>query len=102
MRTTDYSRLEAITGDLAALDVPALVAWTTDDRMMPKEHGPRLAELLPHGHYVEVADSRTLVQLDQPAVLAGLVRDFIRNHPVQPEASHARQGSGPAEGSRAS
>ncbi len=89
VRTTDYSALEAITGDLAALDVPALVAWTTDDRMMPKEHGPRLAELLPHGHYVEVADSRTLVQLDQPAVLAGLVRDFIRNHPVQAEGSRA-------------
>jgi pimeloyl-ACP methyl ester carboxylesterase len=87
IRTTDYSRLEAITGDLAAFGRPTLVAWATDDRMMPREHGPRLAELVPQGELVEVAGSRTLVQLDQPAVLAGLIRRFIRSHPVRPVSS---------------
>ncbi len=98
VRTTDYSRLDAITRDLAALDLPALVAWTIDDRMMPKEHGPRLAELLPHGHYVEISDSRTLVQLDQPVVLAGLIRDFIRSHPAgdaEPDVGGQRSSIGP-------
>ena len=31
------SCLDAIVDDLAALDVPALVAWTTDDRIMPAD-----------------------------------------------------------------
>ena len=84
IRTTDYSCLDAIVGDLARLELPVLVAWTTDDLVMPAEHGPRLAELVPHGHYSEIADSRTLVPLDQPAVLARLIRDFVREHPLVP------------------
>ena len=43
---------------------------------MPPEHGRRLAELLPHGRLVEVADSYTLIPLDQPAELAELIREF--------------------------
>lgn len=82
IRTTDDSCLDAIVGDLARLDLPVLVAWTTDDLVMPAEHGPRLAELVPYGHCAEIANSRTLVPLDQPAVLASLIRDFVREHPV--------------------
>ena len=44
---------------------------------MPPEHGRRLAELLPQGQLVEIADSYTLVPLDQPARLAQLIRDFV-------------------------
>ena len=92
VRTTDDSCLDAIVDDLARLDVPVLVAWTDDDLVMPAEHGRRLADLVPQGRYVEVADSRTLVPIDQPRVLAGLVRDFIRDTPSGPDA-----GSGRAE-----
>lgn len=95
VRTTDYSGLDAIVDDLARLDVPVLVAWTTDDLVMPAEHGRRLAELVPDGRLVEIADSRTLVPLDQPAVLAGLVRDFIRDTPSR---TTAPRGSAAAEG----
>jgi pimeloyl-ACP methyl ester carboxylesterase len=56
---------------------PALVVWAREDRVMPLEHGQRLAELLPHGRLVEVDDSYTLVPLDQPAALAGLVGEFV-------------------------
>jgi pimeloyl-ACP methyl ester carboxylesterase len=56
---------------------PALVVWAAEDRVMPPEHGRRLAELLPDARLVEVADSYTLVPLDQPASLAGAVRDFV-------------------------
>ena len=91
IRTTDEGSLDAITGDLARLDVPVLVAWTTDDLVMPAEHGPRLADLVPDGRYVEIADSRTLVPLDQPTVLARLVREFVRDTPASrtDSASHA-------------
>jgi pimeloyl-ACP methyl ester carboxylesterase len=55
---------------------PALVVWATGDRVMPLEHGRRLADLLPNGRLVEVPDSYTLIALDQPAELARLVGEF--------------------------
>ncbi|HEX5946610.1 MAG TPA: alpha/beta hydrolase [Acidimicrobiales bacterium] len=90
IRTTDEGSLDAVTADLAHLDVPVLVAWTTDDLVMPAEHGPRLAGLVPDGRYVEIADSRTLVPLDQPAVLARLVREFVRDTPASRTVSGSR------------
>ncbi|MFD4627076.1 alpha/beta fold hydrolase, partial [Streptomyces sp. NPDC058475] len=57
---------------------PVLVVWAGEDRVMPPEHGRRLAELLPDGRLVEVADSYTLVPLDQPGELAQAVREFTR------------------------
>ena len=54
---------------------PALVVWASEDRVMPVEHGRRLAGLL-GGRLVEVGDSYTLVPLDQPGRLAQLIREF--------------------------
>ena len=62
---------------LAAFDSPALVVWAPEDRMMPPDHGRRLADLLPDGRLVEIADSYTVVPLDQPQRLAEAVRVFI-------------------------
>jgi pimeloyl-ACP methyl ester carboxylesterase len=58
---------------------PALVVWATEDRVMPPEHGSRLASLIPGGRLVEVADSYTLIPLDQPARFAEAVREFTRS-----------------------
>jgi len=55
---------------------PALVVWARQDRVMPPEHGRRLAGLLPHARLVEVDDSYTLIPLDQPARLAQAIREF--------------------------
>jgi len=57
---------------------PALVVWAREDRVMPPEHGRRLAGLLPDARLVEVADSYTLIPLDQPARFASAVREFTR------------------------
>jgi pimeloyl-ACP methyl ester carboxylesterase len=46
---------------LPTFDRPALVVWAAKDRVMPPEHGRRLAELLPQGRLIEVADSYTLI-----------------------------------------
>jgi pimeloyl-ACP methyl ester carboxylesterase len=61
---------------LASFDRPALVVWAAGDRVMPPEHGSRLAGLLPQGRLVEITDSDTLVPLDQPAKLAQVLRGF--------------------------
>ncbi len=64
---------------LPAYDRPALVVWASEDRVMPSDHGRRLAELLPQGRLVEIPDSYTLIPLDQPARLAQIIRDFTRS-----------------------
>lgn len=64
---------------LLSFDRPALVVWASEDRVMPPDHGRRLAELLPQGRLVEVADSYTLISLDQPTGLANIIRDFTRS-----------------------
>jgi pimeloyl-ACP methyl ester carboxylesterase len=69
--------LLATTDALATFDRPALVAWATEDRLMPPEHGRRLAELLPRGHLVEFADCYTLIPEDQPATLSAHIREFL-------------------------
>jgi pimeloyl-ACP methyl ester carboxylesterase len=62
---------------LPRFDRPALVVWASEDRVMPPDHGRRLAELFPHGRLVEIPDSYTLIPLDQPARLAQLIREFV-------------------------
>jgi len=63
---------------LRRFDRPALVVWAAEDRVMPPEHGRRLAELLPHGRLVEIPDSYTLIPEDQPGELARAIRQFVR------------------------
>jgi pimeloyl-ACP methyl ester carboxylesterase len=61
---------------LRGFDRPALVVWASEDRVMPPEHGRRLAELLPLGQLVVIPDSYTLIPLDQPTRLAAVIRSF--------------------------
>ncbi len=61
---------------LPTYDRPALVVWASADRVMPPDHGRRLAELLPQGRLIEIPDSYTLIPLDQPTPLAQTIRDF--------------------------
>jgi len=62
---------------LRSFERPALVAWAAEDRLMPKQHGPRLAELLPQGRLVEIPDSLTLIPEDQPDLLASHLRALM-------------------------
>jgi pimeloyl-ACP methyl ester carboxylesterase len=56
---------------------PALVVWASQDRVMPPEHGRRLAGLLPEARLAEVTDSYTLIPLDQPARFAQIIREWL-------------------------
>jgi pimeloyl-ACP methyl ester carboxylesterase len=69
--------LLAATELLTAFDRPVMVVWSPEDRVMPIECGRRLADMLPHGHLVEIPDSYTLIPEDQPAVLAAHIREFV-------------------------
>ena len=58
--------------------LPIAFGWLTKrgDRVMPPEHGRRLAGLLPEARLVEVADSYTLIPLYQPVRFAAILREF--------------------------
>ncbi|WP_370368939.1 alpha/beta fold hydrolase [Catenulispora sp. GP43] len=73
----DRDVLTVAAGKLDRFDRPTLIVWAQRDRVMPPEHGRRLAELIPGARLVEVEDSYTLVPLDQPARLAAEIRSFV-------------------------
>jgi pimeloyl-ACP methyl ester carboxylesterase len=61
---------------LRGFDKPALLIWAEDDRLFPREHGRRLAELLPQGRFETIPDSRTFIPEEQPERLAAMVGEF--------------------------
>jgi pimeloyl-ACP methyl ester carboxylesterase len=73
----DPGELLAAAEAMPNFDRPVLVAWAAEDRIMPIEHGRRLAALFPRGRFVAVKDCYTLIPEDQPVRLAGLIRDFV-------------------------
>jgi pimeloyl-ACP methyl ester carboxylesterase len=75
-RSARKQQMVEATERLRGFERPALVVWSTEDKVMPPEHGRRLAELLPQGKLVEIDDSYTLIPEDQPARLAEAIRAF--------------------------
>jgi pimeloyl-ACP methyl ester carboxylesterase len=76
----DPHLLERASDHLRSFERPALVIWAKEDRVMPPEHGQRLSQLLPAGYHVEIADSSTLIPLDQPTQLAEHLRELTRRY----------------------
>jgi pimeloyl-ACP methyl ester carboxylesterase len=83
----DRQLLTRAAGELSAFDRPALVVWAVEDRVMPLDHGRRLAALLPQGRLTEVPDSYTLIPLDQPGRLATLLREFAAEPGSMPRST---------------
>jgi pimeloyl-ACP methyl ester carboxylesterase len=81
MHAFDKGDMPAAAERLRRFDRPALVAWAPEDRINPPEYGRRWAELLPYGQLTEIADSYTLIPLDQPDELARVIRQFVRDTP---------------------
>jgi pimeloyl-ACP methyl ester carboxylesterase len=67
---SDTEALRGFTGD-------TLVLWSPDNRVMPVEHGRRLAELLPAGRYAEVPGAYVLSMLDEPETVAREISRFL-------------------------
>ncbi|WP_432103099.1 alpha/beta fold hydrolase [Streptomyces sp. bgisy091] len=80
----DRRTLLAWSEKLRDFERPVLIVWATEDRLMPREHGPRLAELYPQSQLVEIADSSTLIPEDQPEQLAQALIDFLTRTGAKP------------------
>lgn len=55
-----------------------LIVWAREDKLMPPEHAELLAEHFQNTELIWVDDSRTLIPIDQPAVLAEHLDEFCR------------------------
>jgi pimeloyl-ACP methyl ester carboxylesterase len=74
-----FERTELIraTEALAGFTGESLVLWSPDNRVMPAEHGRRLAELLPAGRYAEIPGAYVLSMLDDPEAVAREIGRFL-------------------------
>jgi pimeloyl-ACP methyl ester carboxylesterase len=68
--------LAAATETLPGFTKPVLVVWDLEGKMMPTEHGRRLAAAFPDSRLVELPDCYTLIPEDQPEELARAIREF--------------------------
>ena len=73
----DRAALVAQTQALRGFEGDALVLWSPENRVMPPDHGRRLADLLPHGRLVELDDAYVLSMLDRPAAVAAEIGAFL-------------------------
>lgn len=72
----DGTDLIRATNSLKDFSGPALVLWSRN-RVMPAEHGDRLAALLPEGQLRHIDDAYVLVMLDQPEQTARAIGEFL-------------------------
>lgn len=73
----DRAQLARMTEELARFAGDALVLWSPANRVMPPEHGRRLARLLPRGRYAEVPGAYVLSMLDEPELVAREIGGFL-------------------------
>jgi pimeloyl-ACP methyl ester carboxylesterase len=62
---------------LARFAGDVLVLWSPDNRVMPPDHGRRLAALAPAGRLVEIPGARVLSMLDEPEAVARETGRFL-------------------------
>lgn len=67
---------------LTNFDKPALVLWAENDKIFPRDHGRRLAQLLPQGRFELITHSRTFIPEDQPDLLVAAIENFLAARPT--------------------
>jgi len=83
----DAADLIRDTEALAGFGGDALVLWSPDNKVMPPEHGHRLAELLPQGRYAEIPGAYVLSMLDEPEAVARELGRFLLDTVPRPAAA---------------
>jgi pimeloyl-ACP methyl ester carboxylesterase len=77
---------------------PVLIAWGDDDRFFRRHLAERLLADLPHARLVTLPDCAAFAAVDQPALLAQLVGEHVRDHGhVGTDVAQAPAGQGAPE-----
>ena len=75
--TFDRAALNRDTEALRRFQGDVLVLWSPDNRVMPPEHGLRLAALIPRARYAEIPGAYVLSMLDEPRAVAREIARFL-------------------------
>ncbi|MFD6352062.1 alpha/beta fold hydrolase [Nocardia tengchongensis] len=80
------SKAEFVANTEALRDFPgeALILWSSAGKVMPREHGRRLAELIPKARLVEIDEAYVLSMLDRPDAVAAAMSAFLTGAVVEP------------------
>jgi len=62
------------------LEMPALVLFGTEDRVMPPQLGRQYKDLLPNGHLVFVYDAGHAISSERPEAFVEVTADFLERH----------------------
>jgi pimeloyl-ACP methyl ester carboxylesterase len=73
-------RDEALERRMTGLDLPVLVVFGTEDRMIPSDMGRLYCEKLPNCHLILVYDAGHSVDADRPEAFVSVVGDFLQRH----------------------
>jgi len=73
-------RDEVLQRYMVALDLPVLVVFGTEDRMIPSDMGRLYCEKLPNCHLILVYDAGHAVDADRPEAFVSVVGDFLQRH----------------------
>jgi pimeloyl-ACP methyl ester carboxylesterase len=60
-----------------AAEVPSLVVWGGNDRIIPVRHGRRAHEEMPDSRFVELSGAGHFPQLDQPRAFVEALLEFM-------------------------
>jgi 3-oxoadipate enol-lactonase len=71
------ARRPAVDGELGRISVPTLVVTGADDQALPPSHGERIAARIAGARLRVVADCGHSSTLEQPAVISGLLAEFL-------------------------
>ncbi|MFE6922295.1 alpha/beta fold hydrolase [Nocardia sp. NPDC057663] len=80
----DKPTLIANTEALQHFPGETLILWSSAGKVMPRDHGRRLAALIPRARLVEIDDAYVLSMLDQPAAVAAAVTEFLTTTAPRP------------------
>lgn len=81
LREISPAELAIVTARMSRVDLPVRFVWGRDDRCFTLEHGRRFASVFTGAdgegaRFVEIADARTFVSLDQPHAVAAEIATF--------------------------
>ncbi|GAA4386570.1 alpha/beta fold hydrolase [Tsukamurella soli] len=77
---SQFTKAETIanTNALSRFRGDTLVLWSSAGKVMPRDHGRRLADLVPGARLVEIDDAYVLSMLDRPERVAAELGAFLR------------------------
>ena len=64
-------------GELASLDVPALVLVGAQDRLTPPRYSQELAEIIPGARYAEIQRAGHMTPMEQPEAVNQALREWL-------------------------